>query len=134
MRYLLDVNALLALLVSEHSHYPRVIGWVQKLVRKSAAHLVTCPITEIGFIRIVSQETVYNYEVAKARQLLEKAKSGRLVRFSFAPDDLPTSELPSSLTRSNQITDSYLLRLALNHGAILATLDEKIPGAFLIPA
>jgi hypothetical protein len=32
-----------------------------------------------------------------------------------------------------QVTDGHLLQLAIAHGAVLATLDERIPGALLIP-
>jgi toxin-antitoxin system PIN domain toxin len=133
MSYLLDVNALLALLLSEHSHHSRTLGWVQELTRKNRAHLLTSPITEMGFIRIITQTSVYHRTLPEAKHLLEKAKSGRIVRFSFVPDDLPVSGLPDGVTTPNQITDGYLFQLARNHRANFATLDEKIPGAFLIP-
>jgi toxin-antitoxin system PIN domain toxin len=133
MIYLLDVNALLALVLSEHVHHDRALAWVQNLARKGNAHLLTCPITELGFIRILSQAGVYNRSVAEAKRFLERVKSGKIVRFSFQPDNIPASDLPGWVVRPNQITDGYLVNLAVKHGARLATLDEKIPGAFLIP-
>ncbi len=35
--------------------------------------------------------------------------------------------------REKQTTDEHLTELAHGHGAILATLDERIPGAYVIP-
>jgi predicted nucleic acid-binding protein len=133
MSYLLDVNALLALLLAEHIHHSRTLSWTQGLARRHQANFLTCPITEIGFLRILNQTTAYNRSLGEAKDLLARAKQGTIVRFTFVPDDFPASGLPAWVVKPNQITDGYLLHLAKRHGSDLATLDEKIPGAFLIP-
>jgi predicted nucleic acid-binding protein len=133
MSYLLDVNALIALLLAEHSHHARTLAWVQDLTRRNEAHLLTCPVTELGFVRIISRAGAYGRTVLEARQLLQKAKLGRTVRFSFVPDDLQVSGWPAWISRSSQVTDGHLLGLATKNRASFATLDEEIPGAFLIP-
>jgi hypothetical protein len=43
------------------------------------------------------------------------------------------SQLPAWVKSGRQTTDGHLLQLANAHNAVLATLDSKIPGAFLIP-
>ncbi len=132
MRYLLDVNALLALLVSEHSLHDRTLRWVRRLTQMTQPQpLVTCAITELGFLRIVSH--AYGRSVAEGRGLLAHAKEGSVVRFEFISDDQSISELPPWVLRSQQVTDGHLVVLAKKRGASFATLDEKIPGAFLIP-
>lgn len=57
----------------------------------------------------------------------------KAVPFSFIADDHDVSHLPSWVKTARQITDGHLLQLAISNGAALATLDEKIQGAFLIP-
>jgi hypothetical protein len=52
----------------------------------------------------------------------------------FFSDDLSAQELPSWVRVPRQTTEGHLAALAKAHGAMLATLDGKIPGAFLIPA
>jgi hypothetical protein len=52
---------------------------------------------------------------------------------AFIPDDRDISHLPAWVKTSKQTTDGHLLQLAAANGAVLATLDERIPGAYLIP-
>jgi len=52
MRTLLDVNFLVALLDSEHEHHTRARAW---LGENGAEGWASCPITENGCIRILSQ-------------------------------------------------------------------------------
>ncbi len=133
MRFLLDVNILLALALVEHSSHQRVVDWLKRTARQSVFSAATCAITELGFIRILSQPA-YGYSIGEARLLLEKLKEIEELRFIFLADDQPASNLPPWVVRPAQITDGHLLTLAERCDAKLATLDEKIPGAFLIPA
>ena len=52
---------------------------------------------------------------------------------NFIQDGNDIALLPTWVIHSRQTTDGHLLQLANTNGAILATLDEGIPGAFLIP-
>ncbi|HEV2730208.1 MAG TPA: hypothetical protein VGV15_09255, partial [Terriglobales bacterium] len=54
-------------------------------------------------------------------------------KFEFIADNLGASDLPGWVKLAKQITDGHLVELAKANGAILATLDERIPGAFAIP-
>ena len=51
----------------------------------------------------------------------------------FMTDDQDVAGLPAWVKTGGQTTDGHLLQLASAHGAVLATLDAKIPGAFEIP-
>jgi len=129
MIYLLDVNALVALGFMNHEFHARVASWLQR----NSPQLATCPITELGFLRVLAQAPAYGFTVAQARTLLLRLKEGRTARLTFIPDDHDVSLLPAWVKAPKQITDGYLSKLATAKGAVLATLDESIPGSFLIP-
>jgi hypothetical protein len=71
--------------------------------------------------------------VAQSRTLLGRLKSQRRVAFRFIPDDHDISRLPSWVKTGRQTTDGHLAELARAHDSVLATLDERIPSAFVIP-
>ncbi|MEI6073124.1 MAG: PIN domain-containing protein [Verrucomicrobiae bacterium] len=125
MKYLLDVNALIALGYKQHAFHKRVAGWA---VGKS---LATCSIAELGFIRILAQLPEADVSVATSREMLATMKRER--RITQIPDSQSAVELPVWVQRPGQITDGHLLVLARSNHAKLATCDEGIPGAFLIP-
>ena len=52
---------------------------------------------------------------------------------AFLPDDQSASRFPEWCRQASRTTDAHPLELAKAHGATLATLDERIPGAFLVP-
>ena len=53
MKYLLDMNALLALGVLDHELHQRVATWVDRLARRGIPELATCSITELGSVRVL---------------------------------------------------------------------------------
>lgn len=133
MRYLLDVNALVALGFLQHEFHQRVAHCVRAWASKGLPELVTCSITELGFVRILAQAPQYGFTVAHARTLLLRLKTQNTLKFTFIPDDHDVSQLPGWVKTPKQITDGHLAQLGKAHGAILATLDAGIPKAFLIP-
>jgi predicted nucleic acid-binding protein len=130
MIYLLDVNALVALGLAQHVFHARVAHWVQS---PAFPKLATCSITEIGFVRVLSQAPVYGFAVMQARALLLRLKKEQASRVAFIADDHDVSSLPIWVKTPRQITDGHLAELASAHGAILATLDENIAGSYVIP-
>ena len=134
MRFLLDVNALVAFGVFEHDFHERVAGSVHGLEESGVPELATCSITELGFVRVVSQVPGYAFTVSEARILLLQLKSGNTPNFKFLRDDQDISHLPNWVNAAGQTTDGHLLQLAKANGLVFATLDTKIPGAFLIRA
>jgi len=135
MRYLLDVNALVALGFLHHEFHERVAAWVRASVAKGTVELTTCSITELGFVRILVQAPEYGFGVSQARDLLLRLKAARILE--FIPDDHDISRLPAWVKTAKQQTakqtDGHLAQLAKAKGAILATLDRRIPRAFQIP-
>lgn len=133
MRYLLDVNALVALGFLEHEFHDRVARWVLSLGKGTRYEILTCPITELGFVRVLSQAPQYGLTVAQSKMLLVRLKKQRAVPFEFIADDHDISRLPAWAKTGRQTTDGHLAELARAHNSVLATLDEQIPSAFFIP-
>ena len=133
MKYLLDVNALVALGFLQHEFHARVAGWVGGLAAKETPELATCPITELGFVRVLAQAPQYDLDIAQARALLLRLKMAKVVNFTFISDDHDASHIPVWVKSAKQTTDGHLVQLAKSKAAVLATLDRRIPGAFLIP-
>jgi len=130
MTYLLDVNALVAFGFENHDLHTRVTSWIGSL---KSPQLATCAITELGFVRVLALASAYGLAIAQSRALLLQLKQTSGLHFTFIADSHDASQLPAWVKTANQTTDGHLARLAGANGAVLATLDRKIPGAFLIP-
>ncbi len=130
MKYLLDVNALVALGFGHHEFHDRVAAWLHA---QNFPPLATCSITELGFVRVLAQVPAYGFTVLQARTLLLRFKKSKIVTFTFLADGHDISHLPSWVKTPKRTTDGHLLELARANAAVLATLDEKIPGAYSIP-
>jgi predicted nucleic acid-binding protein len=130
MRYLLDVNALVALGIFHHGFHDRVNAWITS---QEGAHWLTCSITELGFVRVSAQTPDYGFTVQQARTLLLSLKTNSKLAFTLLPDGNDISSLPAWVKTPKQTTDGHLVQLASANGAVLATLDAGIPGAYLIP-
>jgi predicted nucleic acid-binding protein len=130
VKYLLDVNALVALGFIHHEFHNRMTAWIQA---ERFPPLATCSITELGFVRVLAQAPEYGFSVAQARTLLLRLKKTPRLAHTFIADGHDISHLPNWVKAPKQTTDGHLLQLAQANGSILATLDEKIPGAYVIP-
>jgi len=126
MRALLDVNVLIALLDAGHVHHSLAMAWLEREIQHGWA---SCPITQNGCIRIMSQPT---YPGA----LPTSSVAGRLAEavngpdHAFWPDDVNLVGIDAvDWTRvlgHRQVTDAYLLALAVRHGGRLVTFDRRI--------
>jgi uncharacterized protein len=134
MRYLLDVSALVAFGFLEHEFHKRVAVWIDSQASAGETEFLACSITELGFVRVLSQASQYGFTVSTARSLLMQLKSNNSARLTFVADHQDISQLPSWVTTGKQITDGDLAELAEAHEAVLATLHAKIPRSFLIPS
>ncbi len=126
MRALLDVNVLIALLDSDHVFHEKATKWLKVEVRNGWA---SCPITQNGCIRIMSNP---NYPGSfSAPQVAERlSEAVNHSSHEFWADSISLLEpdrLDWSLVSGHkQLTDIYLLALALNNGGRLATFDRNI--------
>ena len=127
------MNALVALGFLEHEFHERLALWLQSLGKGKRHEILTCPITELGFVRVLSQAPQYGLTVAQSRTLLVRLKRQRAVPFAFIADDHDISRLPAWAKTGRQTTGGHLAELARAHNSVLATLDERIPSAFIVP-
>lgn len=115
MTYLLDINALVALLVEDHEFHERSKVWAEGKV------LAVCPLTELGFLRV--SINAYSSDVDTARKAL--AEFWESDRPQFVPADVSARAMPDFRT-ARQSTDIYLATLAAQNSMRLATFDSGI--------
>jgi len=131
MKFLLDVNILVALGSDQHEHHRRALEWVTSMDRPT---LATCSITELGFVRVSSGISAHASTVSLAKEALVQLKQISSLHFVFLPDDVSASSLPIWVKGHKQVTEGHLSALAAAHGYRLATFDKSIPGAFVVPS
>ena len=129
MRALLDVNVLIALLDADHTLHRQSMAWFAGHAKQGWA---SCPITQNGCVRILSSPGYPNPLPAPlviAR--LSAACADEVHAFWF--DDVSVLDddlIDGTLVHGpRQLTDVYLLALAVRHGGRFVTFDRSIPTA-----
>ena len=126
MTSLLDVGVLISLLDANHAHHAAVMGWWKQNVNPWAS----CPITQNGYLRIVTQKNYANtISVNAAIQKLTQAVSTPAHVFLSDNISLLNPQLVTHrhIQGNKQFTDVYLLALSVSHGARFVTLDAGVP-------
>jgi uncharacterized protein len=127
MRALLDVNVLLALLDKDHLDHPRARAWLEDNIDGGWS---SCAVTENGFVRVISQPR-YPNSVSPSAAIDLLAAATQTSHHEFWSCSI--SLLDPSLVQRNrvhgtrQVTDAYLLALAVSCAGRLVTLDRTIP-------
>lgn len=126
MRSLLDVNVLIALLDADHSLHAPAMAWFRQQARQGWA---SCPITQNGCIRIMSHPAYPN--APPVRTIFERLAAATATDVhEFWADDISLLDDrlidPARILGPRQITDLYLLALAVRHGGRLVTFDAAI--------
>jgi len=125
MRALLDVNVLIALLDADHSLHGRATQW---LGDHAGAGWASCPITENGCARIMSHPGYPNPLPAAA--VMARLAEARTGFHEFWPDDVSLLDTGvadrARIHGPRQITDVYLIALAVRHGGRFVTLDAAV--------
>ena len=126
--YLLDINLLLALTDPMHVHHDIAHQWFGQT---GYYRWATCPLTENGFVRIASHPKYPNRPGNANLVLAILRRFCDMDGHQFWADDLSLRELMSAdvVFTHQQITDLYLLGLAIQHNGKLATLDHRIPAS-----
>lgn len=129
MRALLDVNLLIALFDADHVFHERGHEWW------TANHEIgwaSCPLTENGVVRIMSNPKYsekLNYSPGELIKLIRRFT--KQSDHEFWPDDISLRDKTAfafdRIHGSRQLTDIYLLALALKKGGRLVTFDSGIP-------
>jgi toxin-antitoxin system PIN domain toxin len=121
---LLDLNVLTALLWPAHEHYESAHRWFGA---RASARWATCTLTQLGFVRIVSNPSFSRDALspAAAMSLLGENVTHPAHEFWDANIPIPAAlrRLETRLQGYRQLTDAYLLALASHHKGILATFD-----------
>jgi toxin-antitoxin system PIN domain toxin len=127
VRALLDVNVLIALLDAGNLHHRRATDW---LVASGRAGWASCPLTQNGCIRILSQPGYPNPQPA-AQVAVRLAEAAADPSHAFWPDSISLLEDGrlnwSRMLGPRQVTDAYLLSLAVENGGRFVTFDRGVP-------
>jgi uncharacterized protein len=126
VRALFDINVLIALLDAQHVHHKMALVWLQRNIADGWA---SCPLTQNGVIRILSQPAYPGSlpPTAVARRL---AAATRTEWHRFWPDNISLLEPEvanwDAVLGSRQVADTYLLALAVHHGGRFVSLDRRV--------
>jgi toxin-antitoxin system PIN domain toxin len=127
MRALLDINVLIALLDQDHSMHAQAGGWFAAAVGSGWA---SCPITQNGCVRIMSHPSYPNpLQVGAIMDRLGEAIA--TAHHQFWADDIslldPRVADRTRIHGPRQVTDLYLLALAVRQGGCFVSFDASIP-------
>jgi len=126
-RALLDINVLLALLDGDHVDHRRAHEWLDDEIEAGWA---SCPITENGFVRIISQPRYPSpISPTEAIDLLSRACDGDHHEPWACDVSLLDEQIVdgSRLHSPRQVTDAYLLALAVANDGRFVTFDRSVP-------
>jgi toxin-antitoxin system PIN domain toxin len=125
--YLLDANVLIALAWPEHSSHDGAGRWFARHRQNGWA---TCPITQAGLVRVLSNPAFSPRALTPARALQVLRRNVDVPEHRFWRDAIDLREalerMPGALNGHRQITDAYLAALAIHNKGKLATLDRGI--------
>jgi hypothetical protein len=124
---LLDVNVLIALIDPRHVHHEACHDW---FAARGTTPWASCALTQNAVLRIVAHP---RYPNAPGGPAVVSAVLARLIAhpchlfWDAAPSLMAMPHvLPQALLDPGQITDTYLLALAMLHGGVLASLDRHL--------
>jgi len=124
---LLDLNILTALLWPAHEHHDVAHRWFGA---RASARWATCSLTQLGFVRIVSNPAFSRDALSPAEAVALLAENLTHPGHQFWTESL---EVPAAikgmgagLQGYRQLTDAYLLALANSRKGVLATFDRGV--------
>jgi toxin-antitoxin system PIN domain toxin len=125
--YLLDLNVLIALVDSGHQHYQKAQDW---FISSGDAHVGLCPLTEAGFLRITTNPAYRPAPrtIEEAIAILQVLKGHPRFGYWEIKKSWVTLTAPFAVRISGhqQVTDAYLLGLAIKENGVLVTFDKGI--------
>lgn len=125
---------LLGLLDAGHTKHEAAVRWLEGNI---AGGWASCAITEMGYVRVVSQSSYpLGLSTRDAVARLDEARSAG--PHEFWPCDVSlideTVIARDRLLGAKQVTDAYLLALAVAHDGRFVTLDKRVPLATVVGA
>ena len=124
---LLDVNALIALHDPDHVHHAAAVDWFTQHHRAGWA---TCALTQNGCVRVLCQPS-YPKPVPLQTAMDMLARSAAHTYHHYWPCDISLLDATrfehAHIHGHRQLTDLYLLALAVKNKGRLVTFDARIP-------
>jgi toxin-antitoxin system PIN domain toxin len=123
-QYLLDVNVFLALVSENHIHHQLVTTWFNA----PGLQWAICPFTEAGFLRNATAPRSGQITMSEATAVLARMTQEPGYHYLPIAADWKTLCSPffTRLYGTKQVTDAYLLGLALREDLVLVTMDKAI--------
>ena len=127
MRALLDVNVWVALFDDAHQFSARA----NQFIETPGLQIASCPIVENGVVRVLSLPSYGRRGGVPMRLVRERLRDAcASLDHAFWADDVTLRDNQrfdfSRIQGHNQITDMYLLALAVSQGGKLVTFDRAI--------
>ncbi len=127
MKSLLDLNILFALTWSSHIHHESAHQWFKK---ERGQGWATCPITQSGLVRLSSNKKILAEAVTPTEAYILLNTLVALPDHQFLADSIPLNEAiifqQVNILGHRQITDAYLLSLAIYNEARLISFDKGL--------
>ena len=124
---LLDVNVLIALLDRRHIHHEQAHGW---FASAQADGWATCPLSQNAVLRILGQPRYPNSPGPPAVVIPLVAELTRHPEHQFWPDGISLLSYADidecRLLEAGQLTDTYLLALAVSRNGRLVSFDRRL--------
>jgi uncharacterized protein len=124
-RFLLDVNVLIALVDQDHVHHSAAVRWFNASGKHNWG---TCAFTEAGFLRVMTGPKTGSWPLAKMTRLLERLADHPGYHYWPISTSWATLSAPfaARLYGHQQITDAFLLGMAVKEHGVLVTLDQAL--------
>jgi toxin-antitoxin system PIN domain toxin len=124
---LLDLNVLTALLWPAHEHHEAAHRW---FAARGKGRWATCALTQLGFVRIVSNPSFSRDALSPAEAVALLADNLGHAGHEFWPDSLQVraaiEPMEARLQGYRQLADAYVLALANRRKGVLATFDRGL--------
>ncbi|MGH9607985.1 MAG: TA system VapC family ribonuclease toxin [Terracidiphilus sp.] len=124
---LLDVNVLIALVEPGHQFFQKAQEWFRSSGNDNWG---VCPLTEIGFVRITTNPSFYPGPRTHEQATFILAELANRPGYRFWPLTESwaglTAPFAPRISGHLQVTDAYLLGLAVKENGILVTFDRGI--------
>lgn len=126
-RNLLDVNVLIALLEPGHGFFQKAQEWFKSSGKDNWG---VCPLTEVGFVRITTNPSFYPGPRSHEQATFILAELANRPGYRYWPLTEGWATLTAPFGRRisghQQVTDAYLLGLAIKEDGVLVTFDKGI--------
>lgn len=131
--FLFDVNLIIALMWPAHEDHERAQQW---FAHNDHHGWATCPFTQAAFVRIVANPAFSPDAVSPLESAGLLASNLKHRHHHFWADEITLSQaiepFSNRLAGHQQVTDAYLLGLAIHKKGKLATMDRAV-AALLAP-